>query len=367
MAASRAASCVTWPTARRRFCIPTRAGPSSDLDKGRRFKKQDHETCTLIPSEPERVCALQQMFADYAAGKPTRHLREQLNAAGFRTSRGSRFTVQTIIPMLENPAYVGRCVYNRRTLSKWHRYSDGTSHERSDEGIEKRPESDWITVDDAWPALIDADTFAAAQERRAESREKHRQTTGRAVRANYLLTGLLRCGVCGAKLTGQTTTSGKGYRTRYYVCSAHHAGHRDRCPKRYSVPAEPVESHVLGLIRDDLDKLRDDDKLHEYIAAELERASGGRVDARQQLQRRQAELDRQAAKLRDHLLSLDPDTAKGLGLYQQAEQIAEERATVERELADLGDAMPTLPDAAELRQRSRSVRRLRAGLCRRDD
>lgn len=322
------------------------------LAKGRRFQKQDHETCTLIPSDDARMRALQKLFADFANGKPTRTLRDGLNAAGFRTSRGSMFTVQTLIPMLENPAYVGRCVYNRRTLSKWHRYTDGTSCERSDEGIEKRPESDWITFDDAWPALVDAATFEAVQQRRKESRERHRQTTGRAVRANYLLTGLIHCGICGAKLTGMTRTSGKGYRTPYYVCSAHHAGHRDRCPKRYTVPAEPVESHVLELIRSDLDKLRDDDGLHEYIAAELGRASDGRSDARDQLQRRQAELDRQAAKLRDHLLALDPDAAQGLGLYDQAKKISEDRASVEAELANLGDALPELPDAAELRGRA---------------
>lgn len=113
------------------------------LPKGRRHTKQDHELCTLIPSLPERVRAVQKLFVGYAAGKPTRQLRDEINAAGFRTSRGSRFTIQTILPILENPAYLGRCVYNRRTLSKWHRYQNGISIERNDEGVERRPESDW--------------------------------------------------------------------------------------------------------------------------------------------------------------------------------------------------------------------------------
>lgn len=323
-----------------------------ELPKGRKFHKQDHEVCTLLPSEPSRVRAVQKMFADYASGKPTRQLRDDLNRSGFRTSRGSKFTVQTILPMLENPAYLGRCVYNRRTLSKWHRFKDGNSIERADEGVEKRPESEWITTEDAWPAIIDTVTFEQVQQRRQDSREQNRSTTGRAVRANYLLTGLAVCGVCGAKLTGQTTTSGKGYRTRYYICSAHHAGHHDRCADRYKVPAEPVEQHILDLIRTDLEQLRTDDHLHEYVAAELRRAAGGRTDARDQLQRRQAELDQQMAKLRDHLLALDPETAKSLGLYDQAKLVAEQRQDVEAQLAEVAGTLPELPDVAELKARA---------------
>jgi len=185
------------------------------LPKGRRHKKQDHEVCTLTPSEPQRVRAVQRIFADIAAGKPVRQIRDGLNRSGFRTSRGSQFSPATLHPLLENPAYIGRCVYNRRTLSKWHRVQSGQSVERHDEGVEKRPESDWVTCDDAWPALIDSTTFDEVQARRRASREKHRHVTGSAIRAEYLLTGLMYCGVCGGRLTGQTVTSGKGVRTKY--------------------------------------------------------------------------------------------------------------------------------------------------------
>jgi hypothetical protein len=129
------------------------------IPKGKRYAKQEHEVCMLLPSDASRVRAIQKMFHDFAQGVPSRKLRDDLNASGFRTSRGSRFTVQTILPILENPAYLGRCVYNRRTLSKWHRLEKGASVERQDEGIEKRPESDWIVKEDAWPAIIDAETF----------------------------------------------------------------------------------------------------------------------------------------------------------------------------------------------------------------
>jgi DNA invertase Pin-like site-specific DNA recombinase len=322
------------------------------IAKGKKHSKQDDEIVTLIPSEPSRVRAVQRVFADYAAGKPTRQLREWLNDAGFRTSRGNRFSAPTINPILENPAYLGRCVYNRRTLSKWHIYSNGGSVERNGEQVERRPESDWVTVDDAWPALVDQSTFDAVQARRNESREKHRHTTGRATKAGYLLTGLCFCGVCGGRLTGQTTKSGKGYRTRYYVCSSHHNGHKDRCPKRYSVPAGIVEDHIFELIQADLAKLRDDDQLHKYIADELRRITGGHDDARQQLQRQLANLDQQLATLRGHLVTMDAETAKAVGLYDQAKDLAEQRAVIEAGLSKLPDDSPALPSADEIRRRA---------------
>jgi len=208
------------------------------LPKGKSHKKQDHEVCTLILSTEARVRAVQRMFADYAAGKPTRQLREDLNADGFRTSRGGRFTIPTIHPMLDSPAYIGRCVYNRRTLSKWHRYQGGTSVERQDEGVENRTADDWIVCEDAWPALVDRDTFEAVQQRRVASKSKHAtHHRGNAMKSDYLLTGLMFCGVCGGKLSGTTRTSGKGIRKRYYVCSRRHAGHKEECPKSYSVLA----------------------------------------------------------------------------------------------------------------------------------
>ena len=256
------------------------------LPPGRFHKKQKHETSTLTPSTDARVRAVQKLFAGYAAGAPTRRLRDELNASGMRTTRGQIFTPQTIGPMLENPAYAGRCVYNRRTLSKWHRFEEGASVERRDEGVEKRSPEDWIVCEDAWPALIDAETFAAVQARRKLSREgKLPHYRGNAMKSEYLLSGLMKCGVCGGKMTGNTQKSSKGYKTRYYMCIRRQAGYHDECPKRYQVPAKLVEEHILANIRDDLGSVRDDQELHRQVEEQLGRLRSGTSDAREQRKR----------------------------------------------------------------------------------
>ena len=153
-------------------------------------------------------------------------------------------------------------------------------------------------------------------------------------------------------MSGQTARKKNGHENRYYICGTHHNGHKDRCPKRYSVPAEIVEDHILGLIRSDLSKLRDDDKLHEYVVDELRQHNDGHADARGQLQRRLVDLDQQNATLRDHLLEMDPATAQSLGLYDQAKDIAKEREVLEAELAKVKTETPCLPDVDVIRERA---------------
>ncbi|MHB1155708.1 MAG: recombinase family protein [Phycisphaerales bacterium] len=322
---------------------PTSGEIVERLSQGRRYKKQDHEGCTLIPSDPARVRALQRIFQDIAAGKPVRVIRDWLNKSGFRTSRGQTFTPATLHPLLLNPAYVGRSVYNRRTLSKWHRVKDGQSVAREDEGVENRPEADWIIRENAWPALVDLATFERVQQRRAESREQHRKTTGTAIRSEYLLTGLMFCGVCGGRLTGQTMKNQKGICSRYYVCSTHHNGHKDRCPTRYLVPAKSVEQHIIGIMRRDLVKLRDDQQIHDYVTSELQRVQGGTVDATQQLRQRLIALEERATNVREHLVRMNPEVAEGIGLYTDAALIREEQQEIEAELSRLTAQAPELP------------------------
>lgn len=240
-------------------------------------------------------------------------------------------------------------MYNRRTLSKWHRYQNGSSVERQDETVEKRGEEDWIVCEDAWPALIDQATFDAVQKRRAESCSEHAaHCRGNAMKSEYLLTGRIFCGVCGGKLTGQTTTSGKGIKTRYYTCSTYQQGRKDVCPKRYTVPAAVVEEYVLNHIQRDLLRLRDDTGLHERVEAELRRLHGCQHDARDQSRRRLADLDQKLARLRDHLGSMKPETALAMGFYEQADELTAERAEVESELASLPEA-GSLPPLGVLR------------------
>lgn len=318
------------------------------MPKGLGYRKQPHEQCTLIPSEDSRVRAVQKMFADYAAGIPSRRIRDGLNESGFRTTFCRTFSIPSVNVILESAAYLGKSVYNKRTESKFHRIIDGASVDRHDEGFEYRPEADWIVTENAWPAIIDPDTFDRVQKRRQCSKARDKQVSGNAIHTDNLLIGLCKCGVCGGPMVAQTTTSGKGLRNRYYICGTHHRGDKVVCPKRYTVPADIVEQHIIGLIRADLERLADDHRMHQFMAEELRRVRGVRHDGYENLQHRLAELDQLSARIRDHLFAMDHDTAKDMGLYDQAKTLREERQKVEQDLAKCMSELPPMPSMEEI-------------------
>ncbi|HUO07802.1 MAG TPA: recombinase family protein [Phycisphaerae bacterium] len=321
-----------------------------------RYIKPDHECVTLVPSTPERTKAIQRLFTDYLAGTPLRVLRDQLNASGLRTGTRGIFTIGSLHTILRNCAYKGTLAFNRSTLSKWHRYSDGKSIERHSESYEDRPKEDWITVENAWPALIDADTFEKVQVKLTEGGIRRHSCTGRRIHANYLLSNTLTCGICGGPFTGQTSTHthknrGK-IKTRYYLCATHHKGDYAACPKRFTVRADIVEEKIIHLIQDDLHHLKQDHELCGYIQDELKKLCGHQTDARKGLQARLSELDTQISKLTTHLSILDAQTATTLGLYVKAKTLSDERQQVQSQLESLTATIPELPSPREIARKA---------------
>jgi site-specific DNA recombinase len=323
------------------------------VKSGHRYQKPEHETVTLIPSEPARVEAVRKLFADYLAGVPFRVLRDNINASGMRTVFGGIFTIGTLHGILRNPAYKGVLMFNRCTVSKWHRYTHGKSVERHDEGEEQRDKTDWIVVDNAWPALVEATLFDQVQEKLAQVQQENRHVTGQSVRQGYLLTGgTLKCGICGGNLIGQTDkikrANGTVYRRRTYICGVHHKGQVDLCPTRYYVPVETVESRIWQFIQDDLRQLQSDDTLHAYFREELAKLCGGKADTHKSLQARLADVESQIGKLTAHLSVMDVQTATTLGLYAKAKALAEERQQVQDQLAALAHDVPEIPSMQDI-------------------
>jgi len=76
-------------------------------------------------------------------------------------------------------------------------------------------------------------------------------------------------------------------------------------------------------------------------------------DAREQIQRRLAVIDQQLTNIRGHIARMDPALADGIGMYGEAQRLADERQDLERDLVAL--AVPCaddLPNEAELRART---------------
>ncbi|HZJ75030.1 MAG TPA: recombinase family protein [Clostridia bacterium] len=143
------------------------------------------ENGKLVIEEVEAE-AVKLIFERYAAGVKKKAIAEELNNKGYKTGRGCAFNINSFRTVLNNRKYIGVFKF------------------------------DDIEVEGGCPAIIDKELFdrcakRALANRRAPARGK--------AKVEYLLTGKLFCGYCGAPMVGDSGTSATGSTYHYYSCS----------------------------------------------------------------------------------------------------------------------------------------------------
>lgn len=158
------------------------------------YKIVDHK---LVPDERFAPILLE-VYTRYANGEGLARISEDLNLRGYRTRQGHEFRPATFDRVIPNPAYIGQYIYG------------GTP------------------VPDMCPAIVPEDIYQKALDRR--ERNRRAPAAGRS-NVDYLLTGKLFCGLCGAPMVGDCGTSVGGERYHYYSCAAHKK-RAANCPKK---------------------------------------------------------------------------------------------------------------------------------------
>jgi len=162
-------------------------------EKGRNGRKKRLEV------EPDEARIVKLIFSLYLGGAGKlfgmKTLATHLNNLGL-SARGMRWTKGHVNEILSNTAYIGELYFNRVNAKT----------------RQEKPKSEWILV--KVPAIVDEETFRTAKEIREERQPEN--TNPSLANSHTLLTGLLKCGVCGA---GMTLATGYGGRYRYYKCT----------------------------------------------------------------------------------------------------------------------------------------------------
>lgn len=179
--------------------------------------------------DPDTAPIVRQIFTDYLAGHSLRTIQRGLNEQGVTTQLGAKWDYPNVRRLLSNRGYLGERVY-------WPKEA------------RERGEPPEMTVKDAWPPIIDEDTFDRVQERLTSTFRGPRRQTPTA----RLLAGIVFCGAdtgdgpCGAKL--EVIVSKKtGVR---YSCPRYHTSRRTPLLDTY------VTAVILGrLARKDVDEL----------------------------------------------------------------------------------------------------------------
>ena len=181
-----------------------------------------------LDPDPDTAHVVRWIFAQRLAGHSVARIARALNEAGVpcpsaadpghNTHRaGTRWTLDAVTTILENPRYTGRQVWNRQR----------TDSELADPGnvtLGRKSVQRW-NLPDGWvisnrpahPALVSEEDFVAAQAINA-ARGPSPQA-GPVVR-RYLLAGLLACGLCGRRMEAAWTSGRAAYRCRHGHTSA---------------------------------------------------------------------------------------------------------------------------------------------------
>ncbi|HAE61066.1 MAG TPA: recombinase family protein [Eubacteriaceae bacterium] len=157
-----------------------------------------------------------------------------LNTLGCKTKKGKNFGKNSIHGILKNEKYTGIYIFNRAA-------SKGSNGKRNHH--KSKDECEIIRIYDGMPAIIDKITFQKAQA--MLERNKHRSGSYLA-KNNYLLSGLVFCGICGHAMSGSTATGGRNKTSySYYVCNQ--KANKKSCSNK-NIRKEYLEDYVIHKI-----------------------------------------------------------------------------------------------------------------------
>jgi DNA invertase Pin-like site-specific DNA recombinase len=268
---------------------------------------------------------------------------------------GGRWQRGVINDLLACRAYLGEIVWNVSGQGKYHRVEGGEvcavkarGRKGSSRLVRNDPE-DWIVTPDAHPALIDRETFEACQRKLAATRRGKPGCRNTPVRGggDWILTGMLYCGMCGGRMVGVTDRRKYKDKTlvyRHYVCKASQRLCAGACRKN-AVKQEAVLSEVAKLIQESFT----DPERMALLRAEVERQAGlqegDRAAERQRAQAAVDALDRQIVQGNRNLAVLPEDRLPGV--IEQVRAWEAERAGLVLELARHDAAAELQADNAE--------------------
>ena len=173
--------------------------------------------------DPATAPIVKEIFESSLRSNGLKEICRELNDRGI-PNRGNRWYKGGLHYLLTNEAYTGTAV--------WGKTSKGEKTQ------------DPVRVEGAWPALISRELFDAVQQAMRDRAPKV-QRPGR-VGSKFLLSGLLKCGVCGRPYIGQGAKSGQ---YGYYICGTLFREGAGTCTARY-LNAPRVENFVVEKIRE---------------------------------------------------------------------------------------------------------------------
>ena len=287
--------------------------------------------------EPDELSAqaVEYMFRRYAEGAGQKTIARELNEGPLRAAKPDGYKPGTIRDLLQNPVYIGWLCYPRTTEKR----TQGADRKVRRRKV-KVPIEDQEIHKGAHEAIIEKDLWDRVQERFAQNQRrgvgfgagKRRPRGGK--RPVSLLTGLVRCSLCGGNFiiwtSGPNTRQrrlGTGQSQRRFVCSSQR--NKRGCTNARTFEAGSLERSVLDVIQERVVTESGMAYLFECRKRHLQAALDGRGERIKGFEARRRELREQEARITEAVKAgLMNDT-----LIAENERVVAEGRLLDRELA----------------------------------
>ena len=274
---------------------------------------------------PNEAKIVQEIFQLADLGYGYKKIAGIINRKGYKTKRGSEFSIGTLKGILDNPMYIGKVRFNQH--EDW--------AEKRRKGKNKEP----IIVDGQHEPIISKELWESVQLKRQGRSYKAVQSS-----KPYFLSKLLRCPQCGAGMVS-AKSKGKTKTYRYYVCGNFHNKGATVCSSN-SINADIAEAQVLDEIKRIVTDSHFIQRLVQKLNKEREQAFEPLLEQKKYIESRIKQNETFITNITDKLMK-DPDLvslfaerlkeqeSEKLSNQKQLEEVEEELASINTKPIDL--------------------------------
>lgn len=233
------------------------------------------------------------------------------------------FSAHLVRIILDNPVYCGKIAYGRRKNEK----VTGTRDK-----YRIVPQDEYMLFDGVHEAIVDEELWNKAHEKRLAQAKKYEHVNKGKDEKIHLLSGLLRCPVCGAGMYGNKSIkkrNGKHYKDYfYYSCKHRNMVRGHACTYRKQLQEEKLDAAVAEVIS----KMISNPKFADMIQEKINR----KVDT--------TEID---VEMANYQKQLGQYIGTKRSIEKQMDSLAVDDKHYERKLSDLQDRLDKMYDNIE--------------------
>lgn len=273
----------------------------------------------------------------------TARIANWLNEHGYskvcrHNNKREAFTGSFLIGVLDNPVYCGKLAYGRRHNEK----IPGT---RNQYHIVKQ--KDYALYDGIHEPIISEEDWQLAQKQRQQTNKRQLKT--HSLDHEHVLSGLLKCPICGGGMYGNVNRKKKGdgtYYRDYFYYACKHRLHVDgkRCDYHHQWGEEIIDGAVEEIIRKLVNTPAFEQGIREKIGGKLDTAE---LDAEMEALRKQLrQLTDTKDRLGEQIDALDFDdphyTRKAQDLQERQNRVYDQIASIEVSIAEVQTRMDNI-------------------------